>query len=161
MNISLVDDDFIQGIVREYSDMIFKIAYQNLKNKSDCEDVIQEVFIKLIKQATFTDKKHMKSWIIRVTINLCKDLNKSAWYRKTEPLNEEIAFTKEDREVLDELSKLSNDYRNVIYLYYFEKYTIAEIANILDKKENTISSQLTRARGKLKDILLEGGYVNE
>lgn len=161
MNISLVDDDFIQEIVRDYSDMIFRIAYQNLKNKSDCEDAIQEVFMKLIKQATFTDKQHMKAWIIRVTINLCKDLNKSAWYRKTEPLNEDIPFTKEDKEILDEISRLSNDYRNVIYLYYFEKYTISEIAKILDKKENTISSQLTRAKKKLKNILLEGGYVNE
>lgn len=161
MNISLVDDDFIQEIVREYSDIIFRIAYQNLKNKSDCEDVIQEVFIKLMKQSEFINTSHMKAWIIRVTINLCKDLNKSAWYRKTESLNEEIPFTKEDKEVLDELSKLSNDHRNVIYLYYYEKYTISEIAKILDKKENTISSQLTRARSKLKHILLEGGYVNE
>lgn len=161
MNISLVDDDFIQEIVTGYSDMIFRIAYQNLKNKSDCEDVIQEVFMKLIKQANFTDKKHMRAWIIRVTINMCKDLNKSAWYRKTEPLNKDIPFTKEDKEILDDISRLSNDYRNVIYLYYFEKYTISEIAKILDKKENTISSQLTRAKKKLKNILSEGGYGNE
>jgi len=161
MKISLVDDDFIQDIVRNYSDMIFRIAYQNLKNKSDCDDIIQEVFIKLIRQSTFSDEKHMKFWIIRVTINLCKDLNKTAWYRKTEPLNDKIEFTKEDKDILDELDKLSNDYRNVIYLYYFEKYTITEIATIINKKENTISSQLTRARKKLKHILLEGGYGNE
>lgn len=161
MNVSLVEDNFIQDIVSLYSDMIFRISYQNLKNKSDCEDVIQEVFLKIIKQNTFNDQHHMKSWIIRATINLCKDLNKTAWYRKTEPLNDELAFTPEDKGILDELSKLSNDYRNVIYLYYFEKYTISEIASIMDKKENTISSQLTRARKNLKHILLEGGYCNE
>lgn len=161
MNTLLIDNNSIQEIVKNYSNMIFRIAYQNLKNKSDCEDVIQEVLIKVLKQNTFSDEKHIRSWIIVVTINLCKDLNKSAWYRKTEPLSEQIPFAKEDIGILDELSKLSNDYKNVIYLYYFEKYTIGEIAKILNQKENTISSRLTRARKKLKNILIDGGYRNE
>ena len=163
LNISYVDDDFIQNSVEKYSDMVLRIAYQNLKNKADSEDVVQNVFIKLIKEPKFKDESHMKAWLIRVTINLCKDFNKIAWYRRAESLSDElmIPFTKEEQGVLEEVFKLSKNYRNVIYLYYFEGYSIKEIANILNKSENTISSQLSRAREVLKNILLEGGYSNE
>ena len=163
LNISYIGDEFIQNVVEEYSDMVLRIAYQNLKIKSDAEDVVQNVFIKLIKEPNFKDKSHMKAWLIRVTINECKDFNKMAWYKKTESLSDElmIPFTKEEQGVLDEVFKLSKNYRNVIYLYYFEGYSIKEIASILNKKENTISSQLTRARKVLKNILVEGGYGDE
>lgn len=162
MNISSVDNDFIQYVVEKYSDMLLRIAYQNLKNQRDAEDVVQNVFIKLIKQPAFQDEGHIKAWLIRVTINQCKDLNKTFWFRKVEPLKEQwVPFTNEEEGVLRELFKLPKDYRNVIYLYYFEGYKISEIAGILNKKENTISSQLTRAKKRLKNILLEGGYCNE
>lgn len=163
MNISYVDYEFIQNSVEKYSDMVLRIAYQNLKNQADSEDVVQNVFIKLIKEPKFKDESHMKAWLIRVTINQCKDFNKMAWYRKTESLSDElmIPFTKEEQGVLEEVFKLSKNYRNVIYLYYFEGYSIKEIANILNKSENTISSQLSRARKVLKNILLEGGYSDE
>lgn len=163
LNISYVDDEFIQNSVEKYSDMVLRIAYQNLKNQADSEDVVQNVFIKLIKEPKFKDESHMKAWLIRVTINQCKDFNKMAWYRKTESLSDElmIPFTKEEQGVLEEVFKLSKNYRNVIYLYYFEGYSIKEIANILNKSENTISSQLSRARKVLKNILLEGGYSDE
>lgn len=163
MNISYVDDEFIQSSVEKYSDMVLRIAYQNLKNQADSEDVVQNVFIKLIKEPKFKDESHMKAWLIRVTINQCKDFNKMAWYRRTESLSDElmIPFTKEEQGVLEEVLKLSKNYRNVIYLYYFEGYSIKEIANILNKSENTISSQLSRARKVLKNILLEGGYSDE
>ena len=163
MNISYVDDEFIQNSVEKYSDMVLRIAYQNLKIQADSEDVVQNVFIKLIKEPKFKDESHMKAWLIRVTINQCKDFNKMAWYRKTEGLSDElmIPFTKEEQGVLEEVFKLSKNYRNVIYLYYFEGYSIKEIAGILSKSENTISSQLSRARKVLKNILLEGGYSDE
>lgn len=162
MSISINTNELIEYVVEKYSDMIIRISYQNLKNKSDSEDIAQDVFIRLIRQREFKDEEHMKLWIIRVTINLCKDTNKTAWYRKVEPLEDiSIPFTEEEKGVIDELFKLSINYRNVLYLYYFEDYTISEIANILDKSENTISSQLTRGRKKLKNILLEGGYSNE
>ena len=162
MNISSVDNDFIEYIVEKYSDMILRIAYQNLKNKSDSEDVTQDTFMKLIKQSTFRDEAYMKAWLIKVTINKWRDLNKTAWYRRTESLAEiEIPFNEDEIGIIEEVFKLSNDYRNVIYLYYYEGYSISEIANILDTKENTISSQITRARKKLKNILLEGGYSDE
>ena len=162
MNLSSADNSFIREIVEKYSDMVLRIAYQNLKNYSDAEDVVQDVFIRLMKEKEFENEQHMRSWLIRVTINRCKDLNKSLWYKKSEPFTGEIGvFTDEEKNVLEEVMKLSNDYRNVIYLYYFEGYKISEIAKILNKKDNTVSSQLTRARKKLKNSLLKGGYYHE
>ncbi len=149
----------IDAVVEKYSDMIIRIAYQNLKNQSDAEDVAQEVFLKLMREEEFEDEGHRKAWLIRVTINLCKDVNKSAWNRKTEGLIETWeTVDREQLRVLDELWELPKDYRNVVYLYYYEELTIPEIAKIIKRKENTVSSWLTRARKKLKTILVEGGY---
>ncbi len=159
MNESSVDNDFIRCVVENYSDMILRIAYQSLKSRADAEDIAQEVFMKLLRQPVFNDEKYLKAWLIRVTINQCKDFKKSARYRNTTALTEEWQpFSDEQQSVMEEIWELSVDYRIVIYLYYYEKYTISEIAEILVKKENTISSQLTRARKQLKSILLEGGY---
>lgn len=152
------DHGFIEYVVEKYSDMVVRIAYQNLKNQADDEDVTQEVFIKLLKQPDFNDEEHLKAWLIRVTINQCKDLRKFAWFRKRQPLDEQWKPRGEKQlGILDEIWKLPKDDRNVIYLYYYENYTVPEIARILGKNENTISSRLTRALKKLKIILAEEG----
>lgn len=149
----------IDAVVETYSDMIIRIAYHNLRNQADAEDVAQEVFLKLMREEEFEDEGHRKAWLIRVTINLCKDMNKQAWNRKTEGFNEAWEpFSKEQQRVLEELWELPKNYRNVVYLYYYEELTVSEIAKILKRKENTVSSWLTRARKKLKTILMEGGH---
>lgn len=151
-------NNFMERIVDQYTNMLLRIAYQNLKHSVDAEDVVQEVFMKLIKQPEFQDEQHLKAWLIRVTINLCKDFNKSAWRRKIEPLTDIMEPLQEEQQnVLDEVFKLPEHYRNVIYLYYYEDYSVHEIADILHKKENTVRSQLTRAKRKLKYIILERG----
>lgn len=149
----------IDAVVETYSDMIIRIAYHNLRNQADAEDVAQEVFLKLMREEEFEDEGHRKAWLIRVTINLCKDMNKQAWNLKTEGFKEAWEpFSKEQQRVLEELWELPKNYRNVVYLYYYEELTVSEIAKILKRKENTVSSWLTRARKKLKTILMEGGH---
>lgn len=142
-------------IVENYSDMIFRIAYQYLFNKYDAEDIVQEVFVKLLtKRVIFKDKEHIKSWLIRVTINQCLDYKKSLTKKSTVPIeNMEIPFEQKEGEILEELQLLKEDERNVLYLYYYEGYKIKEIAKILKQKQNTINSKLTRARKKLKEIM--------
>jgi len=122
----------------------------------------QEVFIKFFKQPIFNDEHHIKQWLIRVTINQCKNHKKSFWQRKTEPISEALqTFDSEQQHMLDELWKLPQNYRNVIYLHHYEGYTISEIAKILNRKENTVGSWLGRAKKKLKNLLTEGGYTHE
>lgn len=142
-------------IVENYSDMIFRIAYQYLYNKYDAEDIVQEVFVKLLsRKVIFKDEEHVKSWLIRVTINQCLDYKKSLAKRSTVPIeNMEIPFEHKEEGILEELQLLKEDERNILYLYYYEGYKIKEIAKILIQKQNTINSKLTRARKKLKEIM--------
>lgn len=153
----------IEELVEEYSDMVMQISYQNSFNKSDAEDITQEVFIKLIKNIDkLESKEHIKAWLIRVTINLSKDYNKSFWRKNTCKLEEDIEyFDSETQEILQELSKLKPMYRNIVYLYYYQQYKINEIADLLRINVNTVSSNLTRARKQLKKILGEGGEDNK
>lgn len=152
-----------EKIVDEYSDMIYRIAYQNLRSSYDAEDIMQEVFLTLLKsEITFKSSEHLKAWLIRVTINKCIDWKKSARYRTTVTLDEQIIrYDEEERGVMEEIFKLPEESRNIIYLYYYESYTIAEIAEILGKNRNTVNSKLQRARKKLKTILEKGGYYYE
>ncbi len=146
-------------IVEEFSNMIYRIAYQNLCNISDAEDIVQEVFLSLLKsrEKDFTDKEHLKAWLIKVTVNKCINFRKSFWKQNTVPLEEQtLSYTDEERTVMDEVMKLPSDYRNIIYLYYYEGYTIKEIAEILGKKQNTINSKLQRGRKKLRAELEKG-----
>lgn len=158
------NSSYIKEALQKHSNTIFRIAYQNLKNQADAEDIMQEVFIRLMQSnMSFESDDHLKAWLIKVTINLCKDHLKSSWYKRTKSL-EEIPNTyyliKEESEVISELFKLSVKYRNILYLYYFEEYTLQEISQILDISVNTASSQLQRARKKLK-FMMEGDKSNE
>jgi RNA polymerase sigma-70 factor (ECF subfamily) len=164
---SLTGNDLLNHAFGHYADMVVRIAFHNLRNKADAEDVAQEVFLKLLKnaeklQAEAQGEEHLKAWLIRVTVNRCKDFRKSFWQRNSEPLDESLpALEAERRDLLDEVLKLPYDYRNVIYLHFYEGYTIAEMAQILKKNPNTVGSWLTRAKKKLKTQLTDGGYFDE
>lgn len=146
----------ISALIEKYSGLLLKVAYSYLNNLQDAEDMVQDTFIKVIqKHITFDNVEHEKAWLIRVTINHCKNHLRTAWYRKTMPLNEEIVFTQEESMVMAAVSGLTEKYRSVIVLYYVSGYRINEIAGLLKRKEATVSSQLQRARNQLKVILKE------
>lgn len=142
-------------IVEKYSDMIYRIAYQRVLNQYDAEDIVQEVFVKLLcNKNYFRDGEHVEAWLIRVTVNLCVNYKKKLARQKTISASQlEIPFTEPEREILEELYLLSDEDRIILYLYYYEEYKIREIAKILRQKQNTINSKLTRARNKLKKIM--------
>ena len=145
-------------IVELFSDMIYRIAYQNLFHISDAQDVVQDVFLKLLKhkEPCFQDDEHLKSWLIRVTINQCLDYKKSFFRRNTVPMESfDIPCEPEEHKIMEELYQLPADYRNILYLYYYEEYTIKEIAEILGRKQNTVNSKLTRGRKRLKKLMEE------
>ena len=145
-----------QAIVN-YADMIYRIAFQNLKNRADAEDIFQDVCLAIItKNPPFEEESHLKHWIIRTTINKCKNFHKSPWQSRMESIDDHLdLFAPEKRDVMVEIWQLPKNYRNAIYLYYYESYTIAEIAQIMEKNPNTVSSWLTRAKKKLRNILTE------
>lgn len=150
-------DENVENIVREYSSTVYKIAMSILMNKEDAEDAFQEVFIKLFDKAPkFESETHRKSWIIRVTINMCKDmLRKKKNHREEEIYDEIPELEKERDETFEKVMQLKEKYKVVIYLYYYEGYQISEISTILATNESTIKSQLVKARELLKNMLKE------
>ncbi|MBQ4425885.1 MAG: sigma-70 family RNA polymerase sigma factor [Lachnospiraceae bacterium] len=147
-----------ERIIRQYSDMIYRIAVHNCQSPADAEDILQDVFVELLTKCPCRDDpEHLKAWLIRVTVNKCKSLHRLAWRRKNVSLDECPDLVQpEDAGVMEEIRQLPENMCNIIYLYYYEDYTIAEIAEILGKNQNTVSSTLQRARRKLRDLLEEG-----
>ncbi|WP_042473041.1 RNA polymerase sigma factor [Bacillus ndiopicus] len=151
----------VQEIVQTYSDTLIRIAVQQTKSMSEAEDIVQEVYMTLMRQKkVFDNEAYLKAWLIKVTFNKCKDYFKSSRVKKTIPITEEMTFiAKEEQEVLAEIFELNENERVIVYLHYYEGYTTAEIANLLGINANTVGSKLRRARMKLKVILDEGGKV--
>lgn len=143
---------YLENMIEKYSNMVYRLALARTKTKENSEDIYQEVFYRLAKKMPkFESEEHEKAWLIKVTINCSKTLANSKYLNTTEELDENIKFeTKERNDVYYEVLKLPVDYRTVIHLFYYEGYKINEISKILKKNENTIKSQLSRAREKLK-----------
>lgn len=155
---SLRTDEIIEHDLDYYGDMLLRLAYSYMKNMHDAEDVLQDVFIQLMKNIdTFESREHKKSWLICVTRNLCRNKLKSSWFKKRDELVELPYYDNyKNDDVLDAVMRLPVKYREVIHLFYYEDYTTAKIAEIIDKKESTVRSLLHRGRSILKDVLKEG-----
>lgn len=164
MGIELLrSEDYISQLVEKYSDMVLRLALTYIKNTSDAQDVCQDVFIKIFQlNKTFVDSEHEKAWIIRVTINACKDVMRSQWKKRFLSINEIALPVKdtENREVVSIVLELPLKYRSVIHLYYFENYSTLEIAKLLNRNSATVRTQLKRAREILKTKMI-GGFENE
>ena len=146
-----------------YADTVRRICFVHLKSYADTEDIFQEVFLKYaLSSVVFDSQEHERAWIIRVTINACRDLLKSAFRRRTVPM-EELAnlpaqTSREHREVLQAVLSLPKNYRDAVYLHYYEGYSAPEISQILGKKVNTVYTLLARAREQLRTTLGGDGY---
>ena len=151
----------IENVIKEYSKTVYRLAFAKTGNKFDADEIFQEVFLRYIKkQVTFHDKEHEKAWLIRVTINVSKKFLTSSWNKKTIPLEEVEEYVSDNyTELYYELSALPPNYREVIHLFYYEDMSIAQIANVLKRRESTIRTQLTRARQLLRKLMKEEDYV--
>jgi len=141
--------------VKKYGDMVYKLAFSQVHNKSDADDIFQEVFLRYFKKPIqFESEEHQKAWLIRVTINCSKKNWSSAWNRKTTTLNDNFIFSMPEENMLEEaLRKLSPKYRAVIHLFYYEGYAVEQISRILKVKQSTVRTQLTRARAQIGKML--------
>lgn len=141
-------------MVRLYADLILRLSFSYLKQTYDAEDICQTVFLKyLTAEPQFESPEHEKAWIIRTTINACKDHLKSSFFRRSVPLEEadKVAAPQvPDTEIMDAMKHLPENYRISLYLFYYEDYSAAEIGNILGKPRNTVEQYLSRGRRKLR-----------
>lgn len=177
------EDQELQLKIDAYGNMLFKISFLRLQNVQDAEDVVQEVFYQYLKTSRiFESPEHEKAWLIKVTLNACRKVWRSAKRRPQKSLEEggpellagaeaegmgtgsaspdpeEDAVRREERRrVLEAVMRLPERYRDVIHLFYYEEIPIKEIARLTGRGESTVTSQLTRARGQLKKML-KGEY---
>lgn len=149
----------VEAVMRQYSDMVYRVAYTQTNCVSDAEDIYQEVFLQYVKKhPVFTSEEHRKAWLLRVTINNCKKLWRSAWRRKTTltesvPVSSNIA--PEHQFLLEALKQIPLKDRTVLHLFYYEDLPTQQIAQLLGRRESTVRTQLTRARQKLQSVLKE------
>ena len=151
-------DEYICRVVDTYSAMLLHIAMTRLHTPADAEDVVQEVFLKLLSaRPHFRDEAHEKAWLIRATLNRASNLRHSAAYG-TAPLEavpETAAPPEGENQLLSAVRSLPEKYSAVIHLYYYEGYSIKEIARILTLPAPTVGTRLARGREKLRQLLKE------
>lgn len=152
----------LQSDIAEFQPMLYRLAYSYTGSGADCDDIMQEVFLKLfLRRSEFSDEESKKAWLIRVTVNRCKNHVCAWWRRKREELPEERHAADQSelsdiRLMLDQaLRQLKPMYSAVIYLHYYEGFSSAEIARILQISVTAVTTRLQRGREKLRDLLIE------
>ena len=151
----------VQDLMNMYKNNVYAVAFSICKNASDAEDVVQDTFLQYyMTHKHFDNEQHIRAWLLRVAINKAKNIQFSFWHRNGMPLAdyiETLSFeTPETKELFEEVMKLPEKYRVAVHLFYYEDYSIKEIAKILRTTESNIKVRLSRGRAKLKDALKEG-----
>lgn len=153
-----------QQVAQSYANTLYRLAFSYCRNPADAEDVVQDVFVKYLKYPKdFLDEDHLRAWLMKVTVNTCRDLFRSPWRHRCCSLEEAMEtaeLMEEESALLSAVLSLSAKYRGVIHLYYYEDYSVAEIAEIMGISESAVRMRLLRARQKLK-VKLGGVWSDE
>ena len=157
----LADEEF-DILINKYYNMLFVIAYKYTRDTFNSEDAVQDTFLKLYRaHKGFESEEHIKNWLIRVTINECINIVKKN--RKILLIDQEYINNLPDTSDADEkneeiwhcVCKLKESYKTIIILYYYDNYSIKEIASILNVSEGNVKMRLSRGREKLRKIIEE------
>ncbi|HET7578351.1 MAG TPA: sigma-70 family RNA polymerase sigma factor [Bacillales bacterium] len=158
----------MEELMETYGQKITRLAYTYVKDRGKAEDIAQEVFIKCFtKLNQFRGEAALKTWIYRVTVNLCKDELKS-WHARKMTLTDRIGSVIKGGEPSPEFSVVQRfeeenlgeavmalpvKYREVIILYYYEDFSIDEISRLTGIRQATVKTRLRRARLLLEKML--------
>ncbi|MCI9492279.1 MAG: RNA polymerase sigma factor [Lachnospiraceae bacterium] len=149
----------ILGLYEKYYEMVWRICLVQLGNSHDAYDAVQETFFRLMGNAkTFHNEEHVKAWLIRVAINYCKDVKKSGFRKREISLNaekptEDGGVPEEYAEVYEAMMGLPKEHRVVLYLHYYEGYSLKEIAKMMKINPSTLRSRMSRAKELMKQYL--------
>ncbi|MCM1119376.1 MAG: RNA polymerase sigma factor [bacterium] len=151
-----------EEIMEKYGDMVYRICLTVTGNPEDAKDSFQETFLRLVRSRDkIKSEEHLKAWLIRVSTNCSRTIASSLWNRTTQGIQEEdmgeSVCQPEQGEILFELRRLPDKYAVALYLFYYEEYSVREIARLMNKRENSVKTLLRRGRKQLKKKLEEGG----
>lgn len=153
---SLRADEWMQLALDRYLDMVYRLAHARTGSIQDAEDISQEVMLRLMANASKIESEaHLKAWLIRVTVNMSTNLFRSAWRRRSRPLEHvpEAPVQRENSRLDAALMQLRPEQRVAVHLYYYEEMTAAEIAETLGISAAAVKMRLSRARKQLKEAL--------
>ncbi len=149
--------------INEYSDYLLRLCVLYLRDRVLAEDALQDTYIRAWEhQDSFEEGTNEKAWLVRIAVNVCKNMLRSPWNRRVEVENFEelVGVSRNEYEqvnkqidVMNAVLKLKEKYRIVILLYYYEELSVKEISEIIGEKESTVLTRLKRAREKLGDLL--------
>ena len=152
------------ALAEQYAGMLYRLAYARTGSRADAEDVMQEVFVRLLRaRPEFRDEEHAKAWLLRVGARCAADVLRAPWRRREGPLDDALPAPEPPGEggVVEAVLALPAKYRTAVHLYYYEELSVAEIAAVLGKSEGAVKSRLFRARALLRRYLKEDGDVSE
>ena len=149
-----------QELFEKYQNNLYAVAFNVCKNAEDAEDVVQDTFIQYYSfKKQFDNEQHIRAWLIRVAINKAKNMNRTFWRKNKMSLEdymETLTFEMpESSELFEAAMSLPEKYRIVVHLFYYEDYSIHEIAGILKLSESNVKVRLSRARSLLREKLQE------
>ena len=159
------DNAQFETLYAQYADDVLRMAYFYLGDRHKAEDVCQDVFVKLYTHGQNIEPGREKAWLLRVTVNCCRDLWRGAWLKRVVlgspafelvPAPDEIDSLADRQEIMQAINQLPTAFKEVILLHYYQGYGISEIAEMMELPEGTISSRLSRGRKKLESILKGG-----
>lgn len=159
-----MDDARFEALYQRYASDVLRVSYFYLGDRQQAEDVTQDVFIRLLTNAPELEEGREKPWLLKVALNRCRDLWRAAWVKRVVlgspafelyPAPDELGQRAEQQAIMSAVNALPAGFREVVLLHYYQGYGIAEMAEMLNLPEGTISSRLSRARKKLEGILQE------
>lgn len=150
----------VEMLVERYHQNLFAVAFNVCKNREDAEEVVQDAFIQYhLKRLDFQSEEHIRAWLIRVTINKAKNAARTFWRRHRTSLEETMAALnfndQESEQLFEAVMALPQKYRIVVHLFYYEDYSVHEMAELLSLSESNVKTRLSRARAMLRDTLKE------
>jgi RNA polymerase sigma-70 factor (ECF subfamily) len=154
------DPAYFARLYDQYATDVLRVCYFYLSDREKAEDVCQDVFVRLMTTHPLLQPGREKSWLLKVALNRCRDLWRGAWLKRVilgGPTFELIPAPDDQQAMMAAINQLPATFKEVILLHYYQGMNIAEIAQMLELPEGTISSRLSRGRKKLESILLKGG----
>ena len=160
------DPAYFARLYDQYATDVLRVCYFYLSDREKTEDVCQDVFVRLMTTHPLLQPGREKSWLLKVALNRCRDLWRGAWLKRVIlggptfeliPAPDEFSRRDDQQAMMAAINQLPATFKEVILLHYYQGMNIAEIAQMLELPEGTISSRLSRGRKKLESILLKGG----
>jgi RNA polymerase sigma-70 factor (ECF subfamily) len=149
-------------LYRLYATDVLRVSYYYLGNREQAEDVTQDVFVRLIINQPELEQGREKAWLFKVALNRCRDIWRGSWFKKVVlghpafelyPAPDEIGIAADKYDLAEAVSRLRPEFKEVILLFYYQGFSVTEIADMLGIAEGTVSSRLSRARNKLQEEL--------